>query len=195
MEILKELREDRKVISFANALEFESWLKPEHLTSPGIWVRFFKKDSGVVSVSYKEVLEIALCYGWIDSHLRKFDDKSWLIKFTPRRAKSVWSKRNRDIVAQLMADKRIQPQGLKEIEAAKSDGRWDNAYAGQAEATVPQDFLDLLENEKVAKENYEKLTKVQKYSIYYQLQDAKQPQTREKRALRFLEKLKEGSKI
>lgn len=195
MEVLKELKEDRQVISFTNDIEFESWIKVEHQKSLGIWIRFFKKDSGVESIAYKQALEIALCYGWIDSHLRKFDDKSWLVKFTPRRSKSVWSKRNREIVAQLIADKRMQPAGLKEIEAAKADGRWDKAYAGQSEAKVPQDFLDLLETNKQAKENYEKLTKIQKYSIYYQLQDAKRPETREKRIFKFLTKLQEGSKF
>ncbi len=127
--------------TFETAQEWRTWLTKHHAASSGVWIRIFKKGYGIKTVSYAEALDEALCFGWIDGQKEAYDATSWLQKFTPRRPKSVWSKRNRDHVARLIEEKRMTAAGLAEVEAAQKDGRWENAYDGPSTMEVPEDFL------------------------------------------------------
>lgn len=184
-----------RIISFASAKEWAKWLSKHHATSTGIWMRFFKKDSGIDSVTHGEALDEALCYGWIDGQLQRYDSKSWLHKFTPRKAKSVWSKRNIEHIARLLKAKRMKPAGLRQVEAAKADGRWDGAYDSPKAMQVPQDFLEELAKNKNAEAFFRTLNKANTYAIAWRLQTAKKPGTREKRMKVILDMLASGESL
>jgi len=124
----KPRKTELQVISFVSHIEFESWLEQNNHEVTGIWVRFYKKGSGIPTIVYKEALDVALCYGWIDGQLKKYDENSYIQKFTPRRPKSMWSKRNIDHVARLEKEGRLKQSGIMAVEAAKEDGRWERAY-------------------------------------------------------------------
>src|SRR5918911_3245603 len=143
---------DLPVLSFTTADEFEHWLEREHGTSRGVWLRFAKKGSGVDSVSYEQAVLVALCFGWIDGQARSEGAASWLQRFTPRTRKSVWSQLNRQRVGELVAQGRMRPAGLAEVEKAKADGRWDAAYAPPSRAVVPPDLAEALAAEPDAEE-------------------------------------------
>lgn len=177
------------VLSFTSPLEWEIWLKDNHTRTEGFWMRIFKKASGISSVTYAEALDVALCYGWIDGQKKTYDGDSWLQKFTPRRPRSVWSKVNTQHVERLIREGRMTAAGLKQVEAAKADGRWDNAYHSPSAMTVPDDFLAALEQNEAAKACFTTLKKQHRYGIAYRLQSAKRPETRQKRMKEFLEKL------
>lgn len=184
-----------EIISFKSPKEWERWLSKNHTKSNGIWLKFFKKNSGVDSVVYSEALDEALCYGWIDGQLKKYDDLSYLHKFTPRRQKSVWSKRNREHIERLMKAGKMKPAGLKTVEEAKSNGSWDKAYDSPGAMQIPKDFLKELSKNKRAKTFFETLNKANIYAIMWRLQTAKKPETRIKRMKTILEMLKKGKKI
>jgi uncharacterized protein YdeI (YjbR/CyaY-like superfamily) len=183
------------VISFESSSQWEKWLVENHTQQNGVWLRIFKKDSGVASVTYAEALDEALCYGWIDGQKNKYDERSWLQKFTPRRKKSIWSKINTLHVERLIESGKMKEAGTKEIEAAQQDGRWQQAYDSHKNMTLPEDFLYQLEKDPKAKVFFETLNKTNKYSIAFQLQTAKKPETREKRMKVILEKLAKGEKF
>jgi uncharacterized protein YdeI (YjbR/CyaY-like superfamily) len=183
------------VISFESSSQWEKWLVENHTQQNGVWLRIFKKDSGVASVTYAEALDEALCYGWIDGQKNKYDERSWLQKFTPRRKKSIWSKINTQHVERLIESGKMKEAGTKEIEAAQQDGRWQQAYDSHKNMTLPEDFLYQLEKDPKAKVFFETLNKTNKYSIAFQLQTAKKPETREKRMKVILEKLAKGEKF
>ena len=183
------------IISFKSPKEWASWLAKNHAKSSGIWLRLFKKDSGVATVTYAEALDEALCYGWIDGQLDKYDEKSWLRKFSPRRPQSIWSKRNIEHVNRLTECGKMKPAGLKEVEAAKADGRWGRAYDSPSAMQVPDDFLKELAKDKKAKAFFETLNKANTYAIAWRLQTAKKPETRAKRMQAILEMLKRGEKL
>jgi uncharacterized protein YdeI (YjbR/CyaY-like superfamily) len=185
-------KDELPVMAFASAKEWGRWLAGSHARSSGVWLRFFKKDSGTASVSHAEALAIALCYGWIDGQLKKHDEESWLHKFTPRRPRGVWSKRNREMAEQLTAARKMKPAGAKEIEAAKQDGRWDRAYDSPSKMAVPADFLKALAKNGRAMIFFATLNKANTYAIAWRLQTAKKPETREKRMQAILEMLAEG---
>jgi len=180
---------DLEIIPFASVQEWEQWLEHNHTVSNGIWLRFYKKASGIASVYYDGALDVALCYGWIDGQLKKYDDLSYIQRFTPRRPRSIWSKRNIEHIARLTSAGRMKAAGLKEAEAAKADGRWDVAYDSQSNITVPADFLKELRKNNVAFAFYESLNKANKYAIAWRIQTAKRPETREKRMKDILEML------
>ena len=180
------------VVAFASADELEQWLSTNHAKSNGIWVRFFKTNSNVPSVSYDEALDAALCYGWIDGQLKKHDDKSWLRKFTPRRPKGVWSKRNRGHAERLISAGKMQAAGLREIDEAKLDGRWNAAYDSSSTMVIPDDFLKELAKNEQARAFFETLNKANVYSIVWRLQTAKTPETRQKRITAILMMLASG---
>lgn len=186
---------DLPILSFKSQKDWSSWLAKNHVKSSGVWLRLFKKDSGVASVTYAEALDEALCYGWIDGQLDRYDEKSWLRKFTPRRPKSVWSKRNIDHVNRLVQAGKMKPAGLQEVEAAKADGRWGRAYDSPSAMQVPDDFLKKLSRDKKAKAFFETLNKANTYAIAWRLQTAKKPETRAKRMQALLEMLRRGEKI
>jgi len=166
-----------------------------HKTSQGIWVRFFKKMFNVPSVTYDEAVEAGLCYGWIDSQVKKYDEQSYLQKFTPRRSKSIWSKINREKVERLIAEGKMRPAGLAQMQSAKEDGRWDKAYDSPSTMTIPEDFLHLLAQNKKAKSFYESLNRTNMYAIAWRIQTAKKPETRARRIQKILEMLSNGEKF
>ena len=188
---------DLPVMQFESPDQFRKWLHTNHAKSTGIWLRFFKKASGKKTFAYAQALDEALCYGWIDGQARPGDADSYLQRFTPRRAKSKWSKRNRDHVARLEKEGRMKPAGLREVERAKADGRWDAAYDSPSSMTLPADFVAELGKKKYAKAKkfLESLPKANKYMIAYRLQDAKKPETRAKRMAEYLERLSRGEPL
>ncbi|WP_168121771.1 YdeI/OmpD-associated family protein [Paenibacillus sp. HB172176] len=186
---------DLPVMSFDSPLSFESWLSDNYDTSPGIRLQIAKKNSGVVTVSYNEALEVALCYGWVDSQKEALDAKTWLQRFTPRGAKSMWSKVNKDKTEQLIATGRMKTPGYQAIEAAKKNGNWDKAYESQSIASLPEDFATQLERNAQAKAFYDTLDRQNKYSIGFRINNAKKQETREKRIRQFIEMLENGEKI
>jgi uncharacterized protein YdeI (YjbR/CyaY-like superfamily) len=184
-----------KILWFKSPAEFRSWLKKNHADSHGIWLRIFKKGSGEKSISYAEALDQALCYGWIDGQKQAHDAHSWLQKFTPRRPGSGWSKINTTHVERLIKSGQMALAGLKAVEAAQNDGRWQAAYDSPRNAAPPDDFLRALENDRKAKAFFETLNRANIYSIVYRLQTAKTPETRERRMKMVLEMLARGEKF
>ncbi|MFB6319622.1 YdeI family protein [Saccharicrinis sp. FJH54] len=183
------------ILTFTTDEAFTAWLAEHHKTSSGIWLRIFKVKSGLPTVSYAEALDAALCYGWIDGQKNTFDASSWLQKFTPRRRKSIWSERNREHVERLSGAGLMQAAGLKEVEEAKADGRWEKAYEPQSRMTVPADFLIELAKDKKAEAFFKTLSKSNVFSIVWRLQTAKKPETRTKRMKAILEMLQKGEKF
>jgi uncharacterized protein YdeI (YjbR/CyaY-like superfamily) len=186
------LNKDSNPIAFLSAKDWARLLAKGHAKSSGVWLQFYKKGSGIASVSYEEALAVALCYGWIDGQLKKHDEDSWLRKFTPRRPNSIWSKRNCKLVEQLTNSGKMRPAGLKEIAAAKADGRWDRAYDSPSKTTVPADFLKMLSKHKKANAHFKTLNKANIYAITWRLQTAEKTETREKRMTAILEMLSKG---
>ncbi|MFA5935457.1 MAG: YdeI/OmpD-associated family protein [Patescibacteria group bacterium] len=186
---------EQPVLSFATVKKWHMWLAKNHASSSGIQLRIFKKDSGQKTISYDEALDEALCFGWIDSQKRAYDEKSWIQKFTHRRAKSIWSKRNKEHVARLVKERRMQPAGLKEVESAKKDGRWDSAYDSPKNIKIPDDFLKEVKKDKRAYAFFQTLNKTNTYSIAWRLQTAKKPETRAKRMSEMLAMMAQGKKF
>lgn len=184
-----------QTLSFGSAEEWEKWLAKHHGNSDGIWLQFFKKDSGIATVTHAHALDEALCYGWIDGQLQKSDDKSWLQKFTPRRPKSIWSKKNIEHTIRLCNAGKMKPAGLKQIEAAKADGRWAKAYDSPKAMQMPEDFLRQLAKNTKAQKFFETLNRANLYAIGWRLQTAKKPETREKRMKMLLQMLARGEKL
>jgi len=181
--------------AFPNQAEFESWLRKEHNSLPGVWVKFAKKTSGIPSVNYQEALDVALCYGWIDGQSKSIDERFYLQKFTPRGKRSIWSKRNIENVERLIKTGKMQSAGLAQIEAAKIDGRWDLAYDSPSTMEIPEDFLDQLKKDKSAYQFFLTLNKTNIYAICWRLQTAKKPETRQSRMKLILEMLKRNKKL
>jgi uncharacterized protein YdeI (YjbR/CyaY-like superfamily) len=184
-----------QTLSFESSADFRSWLENNHAVSGGFWLRIFKATSGEKSVTYAEALDQALCFGWIDGQKQKGDEQSWLQKFTPRRAKSGWSKINTDHADRLIKAGVIFPAGLAAIEAAKADGRWAAAYSSPRNANPPEDFLKELAKNKKAKAFFDSLNRANVYAIVYRLQTAKKPETRAKRMKAILAMLDQGIKF
>ena len=182
-------------IDFPSAAEWEQWLQDNHTASDGVWVKIAKKGTGIESVRYPEVLESALCFGWIDGRREALDDTHFLQRFTPRRGRSRWSRINRDTAERLIAEGRMRPAGLAEVERAKADGRWDAAYEAQSRITVPDDLQRELDARPVAKAFFARLSSQNRYAILYRLQDAKRPETRARRLATFVAMLEAGEKL
>lgn len=183
------------IVLFETAQDWERWLKDNYAQATGLWLKHAKKASGLASVSYAEALDIALCYGWIDGQKQSYDAQYFLQKWTPRRAKSVWSKVNVDKVAGLIASGRMKPSGLAAVEAAKADGRWEQAYDSAQTMTMPEDFAAALEANPKAKEFYATLNKTNTYAMLWRIQTAKKPETRVARIEKFVAMLGEGKKL
>jgi uncharacterized protein YdeI (YjbR/CyaY-like superfamily) len=181
--------------SFKTAAAFRTWLTRNHRRSPGIWLRIYKKGSGVPTVSYAAALDEALCFGWIDGQKQAADAEAWLQKFTPRRPRSGWSKRNTEHVERLAAAGKMAPAGLEEVNAAKADGRWHAAYDAFGSAAAPEDFMQAVRKNPRAKAFFDTLNKTNLYSIVYRLQTAKKAETRAKRIERIVEQLARGEKF
>jgi uncharacterized protein YdeI (YjbR/CyaY-like superfamily) len=184
-----------EIFSFKSPSLFRKWLIKNHKGNNGFWLRIFKKYSGEKTVSYQDALEEALCFGWIDGQKKTFDEKSWIQKFTPRRPRSVWSKRNTNIIAKLIKEKRIQPSGMEQVELAKEDGRWEKAYDSPKNMKVPEDFITQLKKFKKAHAFFMTLNKSNLFAIAWRLQTAKKEETRKRRMTAIIEMLKKGEKI
>lgn len=189
------MKNDYPILAFREQSLLRNWFKENHQSSDGIWLRIYKKGSGEKTVTYAEALDEALCFGWIDGQKKTYDTDSFLQKFTPRRSKSLWSKRNREHVSRLIKEKQMTAAGLKEVDAAKKDGRWDAAYDSSSTMEVPADFLGELQKHKNAFDFFKTLNKANTYAIAWRLQTAKKPQTREKRLEALLTMMKEGKKL
>jgi uncharacterized protein YdeI (YjbR/CyaY-like superfamily) len=187
--------DDLPVLLFASKGELEAWLEENHADCEGLWLKIAKKGSGVESVDYAEGLELALCFGWIDSQKRGFDDRHFLQRFTPRRPRGRWSKINREKCEALLAAGAVRPAGVAEIEAAKADGRWEAAYAGARTAAVPDDLRRELDANPAAAAFFAELDGANRYAILYRLDEAKKPETRERRLQKFVAMLERGEKI
>ena len=181
--------EERNICSFANTQEFEAWMADRPIDDPGAWIKFAKKTSGIASISKQEAIDIALCHGWIDGQLDRYDDAHFLVKFTPRRARSKWSQINRDRAQQLIASGRMTPRGLEQIEKAKADGRWDAAYASASKAAMPEDLLAALKANPAARKAFDELDGQNRYAILYRVGDAKKPATRAARIEKYVQML------
>ncbi len=183
------------IIPFASREDWKTWLAEHHATSDGLWLKISKKGSGIASVSYAEALDVALCYGWIDSQKDRFDKDYFLQRFTPRKPRSKWSRINRDKVTKLIAEGGMKPAGLQEINRAKADGRWDAAYESQSNATVPEDLQRELDKNPEASAFFASLNSANRYAILYRIQDAKKPETRARRIAKFVTMLAERKKL
>ena len=183
------------IISFETQIDWEQWLDAHHTTSAGVWIKFAKKGAATVSIVYKEALDVALCYGWIDSQLKKFDDQAYLHRFGPRGPKSVWSQVNLKHIARLTNEGRMKPAGLAKVEAAKTDGRWKAAYASPAAVVMPDDFREALEKNEGAKAFYATLNKANTYGILTRVTFAKKAETRANKIRQFVEMLARGEKL
>jgi len=190
-----ELLNNLPVILFESPTIFEQWLENHYAELSGIWLKIAKKNSQRQSVSYAEALEVALCYGWIDGQKRAYDEQFFLQKFTPRRAKSIWSKVNVDKVVMLIAEHKMKPSGLAVVEAAKKDGRWDQAYDSASTITTPPDFQIALDQNLQAKEFYTTLNKTNTYAILWRIQTAKTPQARQAKIEKLIDMLNRGQTI
>ncbi len=186
---------DAPVLAFQNQKAWASWLDKNHATSSGIWLRLTRKASGIPSVSYDQALEIALCYGWIDGQKKSEDESSWLQRFIPRGPKSGWSRINRERAEELVRQGKMKPAGMRAIESAKSNGRWDAAYDSQSRATVPSDFQAELEKHAGAKAFFATLDSANRYAILYRLQTAKKAETRARRIQQFIGMLEKHEKL
>jgi uncharacterized protein YdeI (YjbR/CyaY-like superfamily) len=187
--------DDLPILLFADAAEFEAWLEENHTAPQGIWLKLAKKGAAEPSVTYGEAVELGLCFGWIDSQARAFDEQHYLQRFTPRRPRGKWSKINREKAQALIAADRVRPAGMAEIEAARADGRWEAAYEGQRTAKVPDDLQRELDANAAAREFFEGLDSANRYAVIYRLNDAKKPETRERRLRKFVAMLERGEKI
>jgi uncharacterized protein YdeI (YjbR/CyaY-like superfamily) len=183
---------DLPMLLFPTQADWEAWLDAHHAEAAGVWLQIAKKGQGVTSASYAEALEVALCYGWIDGQKQRFDERFYLQRFTPRRARSIWSKVNVAKATQLIEAGRMQPAGLAEVERAKADGRWQAAYAPQSSAAVPEELQTLLDAHPQAKAFFEQLNSTNRYAFCFRVQTAKKPETRRARAQKFVAMMEAG---
>jgi uncharacterized protein YdeI (YjbR/CyaY-like superfamily) len=188
----KIVNKEMRVRAFPTQQSFEIWLGKNHESIRALWIRFFKKGSNKKTITYAEAVDVALCYGWIDSQLKTYDAESYIQKFTPRGPKSIWSKINTERVTRLLKEKRMQPSGITQVTAAKKDGRWDLAYDSSKNMSVPEDFLSELQKHKKAFDFFKTLSKANIYAIAWRLRTVKTPETRSKREKSILEMLNEG---
>jgi uncharacterized protein YdeI (YjbR/CyaY-like superfamily) len=177
---------DDEALPFESPAAWEAWLSEHHESSDGIWIKFAKKASGIASVTYKEVLPIALAHGWIDGQVKRIDDDWYRQRWTPRRARSVWSKINRAAAEAMIERGEMKPAGLREVERAKADGRWERAYDSPKTAEVPDDLRAALDADAAAAEFFAGLDSINRYAILHRIQGAKKPETRARRIEQFV---------
>jgi uncharacterized protein YdeI (YjbR/CyaY-like superfamily) len=183
------------VMSFESTDAWDAWLAAHHADSPGLWLKIAKKGTAGTTISYSEALDVALCHGWIDGQKGRHDDEYWLQRFTPRKPGSNWSKINTERAAALIASGRMRPAGLREVERARADGRWEQAYESQSRVTVPEDLARALAANERARAFFATLDSANRYAILYRIGTAKKPETRAKRIDTFVTMLSEHKKI
>jgi uncharacterized protein YdeI (YjbR/CyaY-like superfamily) len=185
----------RAFLSFETPAELRTWLAERHDSAGELWVRIYKAGSGTPSVTWSDCVVEAIAFGWIDGQKQSLDAVSYLQRLTPRKAGSSWSKKNCEHATRLIAEGRMTPAGLAQVEAAKAAGRWENAYAGSAGMSIPEDFLEALEARPAAKAFFQTLDRKNLYAIYYRLQTAKRPETRARRTAEILSRLDRGERF
>jgi uncharacterized protein YdeI (YjbR/CyaY-like superfamily) len=183
---------DLPVLAFPDQAALEAWLEAEHATAPGLYVKLAKKGAGVPSINWEQMVEVLLCFGWIDGRANRLDDRYYLQRVTPRRPRSVWSQKNVTTVERLIAEGRMRPAGLAAVEAAKADGRWERAYAGPATITLPDDLAAALDAEPAARAAYDALDGSDRYAVLWRVHTAGTPGTRAKRIAALVQMLAEG---
>jgi uncharacterized protein YdeI (YjbR/CyaY-like superfamily) len=184
-----------EIRAFRTTRAWEQWLDRNAGRAEGIWMKIAKRDTGITSVTHAEALEVALCFGWIDGQRRALDETHFLQRFTPRRPRSMWSKINREKVTALIESGRMRPPGMREVERAQADGRWDAAYAGQRAATVPEELQRALDQNRKAREFFATLDSRNRYAFIWRVQEAKKPETRARRAEQFVKMLAAGETL
>jgi len=187
--------DDLPILPFASSAAWAQWLEREHARAPGVWVQIAKQACGIATVTYAEALDVALCFGWIDGQKRAFDATWFLQRFTPRKRGSRWSKINVGHAERLIEAGHMRPAGLAQVEAARADGRWEDAYDGQRSATVPPDLQAALDASPAAAAFFATLRGANRYAILYRVQDAKRPETRARRIDRFVAMLARGETL
>jgi uncharacterized protein YdeI (YjbR/CyaY-like superfamily) len=186
---------DAPILEHRTRAAWQKWLAKHCGDEAGAWLKFAKKGSGATTVTYAEALEVALCFGWIDSQVKTLDELYYLQRFTPRRSRSRWSRTNREAATRLIEAGLMRPEGLRQVELAQADGRWDAAYAGPAAATVPADLELALRKNKAARKFFATLSAQNRYAILYRIEDAKRPETRARRIEQFVAMLARGETI
>ena len=186
---------DLPVLAFGSAAAWQEWLAENGGTAAGVWLKTAKKGATEPTVSYQDALEVALCFGWIDGQKRPLDDEYWLQRFTPRKPASKWSKINTQKATALIDADRMQPAGLREVELAKADGRWERAYENQRDATVPDDLRRALDANQAASEFFETISRINRYAILYRIQSVKRPETRARKIEQYVQMLAEHKTI
>jgi uncharacterized protein YdeI (YjbR/CyaY-like superfamily) len=192
------MSEDRgglPILVFADRAALEQWLEAQPADSPGLWIKLAKVGSGISSVSKAEAIDAALCHGWIDGQLDKYDERYWLVRFTPRRARSKWSQVNVKRAEELIAEGRMRPAGLAAVEAAKADGRWDAAYAPASKAEVPPDLQAALNANPKAAAFFATLKGANRYAILYRIGAVKKAETRARKVSEFVAMLERGETV
>jgi uncharacterized protein YdeI (YjbR/CyaY-like superfamily) len=180
---------------FEDASAWETWLEANHTAPAGLWLKMSKKASGIASVTYDEALDTALCFGWIDGQRKTHDAQHFIQRFTPRRKRSMWSKRNVAKVAVLIESGRMRQAGLAEVEAAKEDGRWERAYSASSGMEVPDDFRAALEQDAKAKAFFEGLGKTKRYAFLWRITTVKREETRRRKIVEFVGLLAQGKTL
>ncbi len=183
---MTELRSGLPILLFETGQALGDWLAAQPHDAAGVWLRFAKKGAGFASLTKAEAIDQALCHGWIDGQLDKYDVASWLVRFTPRKARSKWSEVNRDRAIELVDDGLMTQRGLTEIEAAKADGRWDSAYAPVSTATVPSDLDEALDQSPKAAAFFATLTGANRYAILYRIGSVKRTETRARKIAEYV---------
>ena len=183
------------MIAFASREAWDVWLSAQPAGAKGLWLKLARKSSGIQSVARDEAIDTALCHGWIDGQLDSFDENHWLVRFTPRKPTSIWSEKNRARALELVKLGRMRPAGMREIERARSDGRWDKAYASQRTAELPEDLAAALAGNPKASAFFATLNRVNRYAILYRTHTAKKPETRAARIAKFVAMLAKGETI
>lgn len=190
-----ETKASLPILGFSNAAAFESWLANQPRTTAGLWLKIAKNGSGIPSLTKADAIDVALCHGWIDGQLDKYDAHCWLIRFTPRKARSKWSEMNRRRALELIAAGRMGAAGMAEIEAAKADGRWNAAYAPASRATVPADLQAALDANTKAARFFATLTGANRYAVLYRIGTTGKPETRARKIERFVAMLERGETL
>ena len=192
---MAKARRDLPIVAFGSQQAFAAWLTSQPADSGGLWLKIAKKSSGITSVSRDEAVDAALCHGWIDGQLDSFDGDYWLIRFTPRQSTSIWSEKNRARALELVKLGAMRPAGLREIDRARADGRWERAYASASTALVPDDLRAALAKNKKAAAFFETLDSKNRYAILYRTHNAKKAETRAARIAKFVAMLAKGETI
>jgi uncharacterized protein YdeI (YjbR/CyaY-like superfamily) len=186
---------DLPILQIKSPDEWTAWLDENHTSASGAWLQLAKKSSGMVSITYAEAVDVALRYGWIDSQSRRYDDTTWLQKFTPRGDRSIWSQINRARVEELIRSGEMKPAGLQAVERAQQNGRWEAAYASPSQAAVPDDFQAALDANERAKTFFAKLNSQNRYAILHRIQIVKKAETRARRIEQFIQMLEKNEKV